>query len=95
MERIENVKHGAKHSYTETPNFFSRCITTYWAKFSKHIAIYLCYTKYNEIGICYSDVQKHVFYKKKNDLNSVNILYTSLHKISPIHYGLWGGGRYF
>ena len=33
-------------------------------KFLKHIITYLCCTKYNEINLCHSDVQKHVSYKK-------------------------------
>ena len=28
MERIENVMHGAKHSYTEIPKFFSDVLRT-------------------------------------------------------------------
>ena len=55
------------------------------------ILTYLYYIKYNEIDTCHSDLQKHVsYFRKKKDINSINILYTGSHKAFPMHYGLQG-----
>ena len=55
MERIENVMHGVKGSYTGAHKSF-RNITAYERKFLKRIAINLSPTKDNEINIFNSDV---------------------------------------
>ena len=55
-------------------------------KILKHILTYLYYAKYNEITDVI-ETYKSMFLAKI-DINSINILDTSLHKSFPIHYGL-------
>ena len=55
---------------TKVLKFFNR------ENFLKCILTYLNWTKYNEISINHSDIQKHASYK--NWINSINILYKSI-----------------
>ena len=59
MVRIENCVHGVKGLSTETDKSFP-----YGEKCLKHILACLYCTKYSEIIISHSDIQKHVFHEK-------------------------------
>ena len=63
MNRIENGMDTTNGLSTETHKIF-RYITAYGGKCLKPILTYLDCTKYNEINISHSDLQKHVAYEK-------------------------------
>ena len=59
----------------------------------KHILTYLYFSKLNEIIMCHLDLQQQqqqqkTFFNKKNDINSINNLYTGSHKSFSMHYDL-------
>ena len=54
-------------------------------KILKRILTYLSSIKYNEINIDHLDAQNHISHK--NNIHSINILYTSSYKRIPIYYG--------
>ena len=65
---------------------FSDALRPVQRKFLKPISTYC--TKYNEINMYHSDIQKHVSFE--NGLNIMYFLCTDSHKNFPMHYNLWG-----
>ena len=59
MTAIKNNVKGANIIFTGSHNNF-RYIGFYGAKILKPILTFLYSTKYNEVNICHSDIQKHV-----------------------------------
>ena len=64
--------------YRDTQKFFDT-LRPMREKYLKSILTYLDCTKYNEINIGYSHIQKHVSHK--NDIKSTNIMCTDPHKV--------------
>ena len=89
MNCSEKFMYNANGSSTEKDNFFVVVVVALrlmGERFLKRILTYC--TKYNEINICHSYIQKHVSYEKW--LNNICILYIGSNKTLPIHYGLCG-----
>ena len=90
MNCIENGMYANNGFSTEAHKNFPIHYGLCGKKILKRILTYLDCTKYNEINIGHSHIQKHVFYRK-NDIKSANIKCTGSHKSFHIHYSLWGG----
>ena len=86
MEHIENVMHRAKVLLQRHSKVF-QYITTCFRKFLKRIITYLCFSKFNEISISHSNIQKHVSYKI--DLNSIYIYICCIQAVRKIFDTLW------
>ena len=83
--------YSTKHTLCRDTQMFSDALQPMMGvggNFLKRISTYLHCTKYSEINIRDSSVQKLFCCVK--DINSLNILHTGEHKSFPIHYRLWG-----
>ena len=75
MDSIKSDAYRTKGSFTETKKFSNVFWSMGGEEFLKLIVTYFYFTKYNEMNIVHSVVQKHV-------------LYTGSHKRFLVYYGL-------